>query len=53
MVESVCKYFFSYFIIRFLNHIFFLSLTLLISLSDFTIELLSKTLIGKINDKKK
>ena len=35
---------FSYIIIRFLNHIF-LSLTFLISLSDFTIELLSKSLI--------
>ena len=37
---------FSYFVIRFLNHIF-LSLTFPISLLDFTIELLSKNLIRK------
>ena len=37
---------FSYFVIRFLNHIF-LSLTFPISLSDFTIELLSKNVIMK------
>ena len=37
---------FSYFIIGFLNHIF-LSLTFLISLSDFTIYLYSKNLITK------
>ena len=51
-VQSVCKYFFSYFKI-FLSHYqifksyFFLPLTFTIWLSDFTIELLIKNLITK------
>ena len=52
MVQSVCKYFFSYFRIflfryQIFKSDFFLSLTFPFSLSDFTIELLSKNLITK------
>ena len=46
-VQSVCKYFFSYFRIFLFRYQIFLSSTFPISLSDFTIELLSKNLIMK------
>ena len=52
LVQSVCKYFFSYFRIflsryQIFKSDFFLSLSFPILLSDFTIELLSKNLITK------
>ena len=52
LVQSVCKYFFSYFRVFLFRYqifisYFFLSLTFPISLSDFTIELLSRNLITK------